>query len=63
MFFASRDVSINDNRICDVRDISNLVSSSPPEYSVFFIPSNLYDLRPGDERCIRVFIKSTINPP
>lgn len=60
LLFYTIYVFIKDGRLCGISDISNRVYVPPPEYLISTSPNSL-DLRPAEEKTIRLQIKSNTN--
>ncbi len=60
LLFYTQYIFIKDGRLCAVSDISSQVSIPPPEFTISTSPNNI-DLRPGEEKTIRLQIKSDTN--
>jgi hypothetical protein len=60
LLFYTQYIFIKDGRLCAVSDISSHVSIPPPEFTISTSPNNI-ELRPGEEKTIRLQIKSNTN--
>ena len=57
LLFYTQYIFIKDGRLCALSDISSHVSIPPPEFTISTSPNNI-DLRPGEDKTIRLQIKS-----
>jgi hypothetical protein len=60
LLFYTQYIFIKDGRLCALSDISSHVSIPPPEFTISTSPNNI-DLRPGEDKTIRLQIKSDTN--
>lgn len=60
LLFYTQYIFIKDGRLCGLSDISSKVSIPPPEFTMSTIPNNI-DVRPGEEKIVRLQIKSHTN--
>jgi len=61
--FAAREAFVKDGQLCNLIDNTDLVGSPPPEYSMNLSPAYIQDVRPGEERNVKVEIKTNSTLP
>jgi hypothetical protein len=49
---------IKDGQICNLEDATDFVSSPPPVFAIYTLPTSLKDMRPGDEQNVQIQVKS-----
>ena len=61
--FRAQDIFIKDGQLCTLVDDTDFVGSPPPEYSMILSPGSIQDMRPGEERNVKVEVKTNSTLP
>ncbi|HEU4447758.1 MAG TPA: PsbP-related protein [Nitrososphaeraceae archaeon] len=59
----TEETFVKDGQMCILEDFTDLVGSPPPEYSILISPAFLRDVRPGEEKNVKVEVKTNSTLP